>query len=37
MRLKSTFIVLIVIALTVALGLGAYYGFSIGGKEIIPG
>ena len=37
MRVKSTFIVLIVIALTVALGLGAYYGFSIGGKEIIPG
>jgi len=37
MRLKSTFVVLIVIALTVALGLGAYYGFSIGEKEIIPG
>ena len=36
MRVKSTFIVLIVIALTVALGLGAYYGFSVGGKEIIP-
>ena len=37
MRVKSTFIVLLVIALTVALGLGAYYGFSIGGKQIIPG
>lgn len=37
MRLKSTFIVLIVIALTVALGIGAYYGFSIGENEIIPG
>ena len=37
MRVKSTFIVLVVIALTVALGLGAFYGFSIGEKEIIPG
>lgn len=37
MRLKSTFIVLIVIALTAALGLGAYYGFSVFGEEIIPG
>lgn len=37
MRAKSTFIVLLVMALVVVLGLGAYYGFSIGDNQLIPG
>lgn len=37
MKAKSIISLILVLALTVALGFGAYFGFNVAGKQIIPG